>query len=215
MHVKTLLNCFAEKQMGRTLEELISQFEIGRITTHSALLDLEKLPEFNRMHLTRHIENEGLRQKLIQELQLLVEDVYGDQEVDKEVLEKEYVEQVLLLRKGHISHLKDLVSDNYSYLWVRPSVSREQLQMISAEVDEIGKLVLGLMTKPAAVWTIEELNKDLRSLQKQTRETKYSSMMKLLRLALSGQQHGPSVAEMMVTLGPREVCGRISKVLSS
>jgi len=53
----------------------------------------------SRMHLTRHIENEGLQQKLIQELQLLVEDVYGDQEVDKEVLEKEYVEQVLLLRK--------------------------------------------------------------------------------------------------------------------
>ncbi|POI25156.1 hypothetical protein CIB84_011094, partial [Bambusicola thoracicus] len=45
-----------------------------------------------------------------------------------------------------------------------------------------------LMTKPAAVWTIEELNEDLRNLQKQTRETKYSSMMKLLRLALSGQQ---------------------------
>lgn len=42
------LGYFAEKQMGRTLEELISQFEIGRITTHSALLDLEKLPEFNR-----------------------------------------------------------------------------------------------------------------------------------------------------------------------
>ncbi|NXS14072.1 SYEM protein, partial [Neodrepanis coruscans] len=44
-------NCgsgFAEKQMGRTLEELISQFDIGRITTHYALLDLEMLPEFNR-----------------------------------------------------------------------------------------------------------------------------------------------------------------------
>lgn len=117
--------------------------------------------------------------------------------------------------QGHIIHLKDLVLDNYSYLWVRPSVSREQLQTISVEVDEIGKLVLGLMTKPAAVWTIEELNKDLRNIQKETRETKYSSMMKLLRMAISGQQHGPSVAEMMVTLGPREVCGRIHKVLSS
>lgn len=42
------LGCVAEKQMGRTLEELISQFEVGRITTHSALLDLEALPEFNR-----------------------------------------------------------------------------------------------------------------------------------------------------------------------
>lgn len=42
------LGCVAEKQMGRTLEELISQFEVDRITTHSALLDLEALPEFNR-----------------------------------------------------------------------------------------------------------------------------------------------------------------------
>lgn len=44
------------------------------------------------------------------------------------------------------------------------------------------------MTRQAAVLTVEELNKDLRSLQKQTKETKYSSVMKLLRLALSGQQ---------------------------
>ncbi|KAM6055046.1 nondiscriminating glutamyl-tRNA synthetase EARS2, mitochondrial isoform 1-T1 [Chlamydotis macqueenii] len=214
-----ITNCgsgFTEKQMGRTLEELISQFEIGRITTHSALLDLEKLPEFNRIHLTRHIEDEGLRQKLIKELRLLVEEhIYGDQQVDQEVLDKEYMERVLLLRKGHISLLKNLVSSDYSYLWVRPLVSREQLQTISAEADEIGKLVLGLMTRQAAVLSMEELNKDLRSLQKQTKETKYSSMMQLLRLALSGQQHGPSVAEMMVTLGPKEVCGRIHKALSS
>nr|XP_027324539.2 probable glutamate--tRNA ligase, mitochondrial [Anas platyrhynchos] len=213
-----ITNCgsgFAEKQMGRTLEELISQFEIGRITTHSALLDLEMLPEFNRVHLARHIENEELRQKLIRELQSLVERVYGDQQMDKEVLEKEYVEQVLLMRKGHISLLKDLVSCDYAYLWVRPSVSQEQLQTISAEADDIGKLVIGLMERRTAVLTMEELNKDLRNLQKQTRETKYSSMMKLLRLALSGQQHGPSVAEMMVTLGPREVCGRLHKALSS
>ncbi|XP_032560258.1 probable glutamate--tRNA ligase, mitochondrial isoform X3 [Chiroxiphia lanceolata] len=211
-------NCgsgFTEKQMGRTLEELISQFEIGRITTHSALLDLEMLPEFNRIHLTRHIENEGLRQRLVRELQELVKQIYGDQQVDPEVLEKEYVERVLLLRKGHISLLKNLVSSDYSYLWVRPSVSRQQLQMISAEVDEIGKLVLGLVTRQAAALTVEELNKDLRNLQKQTRETKYSSMMQLLRLALSGQQHGPSVAEMMVTLGAEEVSGRIHRALSS
>uniref|UniRef100_A0A8D2PMF8 Glutamyl-tRNA synthetase 2, mitochondrial n=2 Tax=Zosteropidae TaxID=36297 RepID=A0A8D2PMF8_ZOSLA len=211
-------NCgsgFTEKQMGRTLEELISQFEVGRITTHSALLDLEALPEFNRIHLTRHIENQGLRQKLIKELQGLVELVYGDQQVDPDVLENDYVERVLLLRKGHISLLKNLVSSDYSYLWVRPSVSRQQLQTISAEVDEIGKLVLGLMTRQAAALTVEELNKDLRSLQKQTRATKYSSMMQLLRLVLSGRQHGPSVAEMMVTLGAEEVCGRIRRALSS
>ncbi|NWU94443.1 SYEM protein, partial [Upupa epops] len=205
---------FAEKQMGRTLEELVSQFEIGRVTTHSALLDLEALPEFNRVHLSRHIENEGLRQALVRELQLLVERVYGAQ-VDREALEKDYVERVLLLRKGHISFLKSLVSPGYSYLWVRPSVSREQLRSLSAEADEIGNLVLGLVARQAAVLTVETLSKDLRSLQKQTKATQFSSMMQLLRLALSGQQHGPSVAEMMVTLGPEEVCGRIRRALAS
>ncbi|KAL2299142.1 hypothetical protein Nmel_014760 [Mimus melanotis] len=213
-------NCgsgFTEKQMGRTLEELISQFEVGRITTHSALLDLEALPEFNRIHLSRHIEHQGLRQELVRELQGLVELVYGDQQVDPDVLENKYVERVLLLRKvwGHISFLKDLVSSDYSYLWVRPSVSRQQLQTISAEVDEIGKLVIGLMTRQAAAFTVEELNKALRNLQKRTRDTKYSSMMQLLRLVLSGRQQGPSVAEMMVTLGAEEVCGRIHRALSS
>ncbi|NWR76165.1 SYEM protein, partial [Centropus unirufus] len=212
-----ITNCgsgFTEKQVGRTLEDLVSQFDVGRITTHSALLDLEKLPEFNRIHLARHIEHEGLRQKLVAELQSLVEDAYRDQQVDREVLEKEYVERVLLLRKGHISFLKNLVSSDYSYLWVRPSVSREQLRAISAEADAIGALVIGLMTRQGAVLGVEELNKELRSLQEQTKEPKYSSVMKLLRLALSGQQHGPSVAEMMVTLGPKEVSGRIRKALS-
>lgn len=52
-----------------------------------------------RIHLTRHIENQGLRQKLVKELQGLVELVYGDQQVDPDVLEDEYVERVLLLRK--------------------------------------------------------------------------------------------------------------------
>ncbi|XP_021092979.1 probable glutamate--tRNA ligase, mitochondrial isoform X2 [Heterocephalus glaber] len=39
---------FPENQMGRTLPELITQFDLTRITCHSALLDLQKLPEFNR-----------------------------------------------------------------------------------------------------------------------------------------------------------------------
>lgn len=43
-----LLGYFAGNQMGRTLEELILEFDVGRITTHSALLDLDKLLEFNR-----------------------------------------------------------------------------------------------------------------------------------------------------------------------
>lgn len=34
--------------MGRTLAELVAEFDVDRIERHSALLDLEKLSEFNR-----------------------------------------------------------------------------------------------------------------------------------------------------------------------
>nr|XP_006013426.1 PREDICTED: probable glutamate--tRNA ligase, mitochondrial isoform X2 [Latimeria chalumnae] len=211
-------NCgsgFVENRMGRTLEELVAEFDVTKITTHSALLDLEKLPEFNRVHLIRRIENDHQRQMLVKELQTQVEEVYGEKLQDRDMLQKEYVERVLLLRKGHISHLKDLLSPLYSYLWVRPSVPREQLQKVSVEVDTIGKLVLDLFQKQNATFSIEELSIKLKGLPKQTKDTKYSALMKLLRLALSGQQHGPSVAEMMVSLGSREVCERIQRLIAS
>lgn len=52
-----------------------------------------------RTHLVRRIENERLRPKVVEELQALVEQAYGEQLVDRQVLEKDYVERVLLLWK--------------------------------------------------------------------------------------------------------------------
>nr|XP_033818847.1 probable glutamate--tRNA ligase, mitochondrial [Geotrypetes seraphini] len=205
---------FKENRMGRVLEELLTEFDISRITTHSACLDLEKLPEFNRFHLSRHIESESLRPQLVRELQAEVEKVHGDQLLDPKVLEKGYIEKTLMLRKGHISCLKDLVSPSYSFLWVRPSVPLEQLQAISTESAAIGSLTMGLL-RSESVLTIDVLAKELRALQDQMKETKFSSIMKVLRLALSGLQHGPSVAEMMILLGPEESCQRIQRAVSS
>lgn len=206
---------FAEKRIGRTLQELTTEFDVGRIERHSALLDLEKLAEFNRIHLAQQIGEEKRLQTLVAEVQALVDQVYGDRLEDKGVVEKDYVEQVLQLRKGHISRLKDLVSPRYAFLWIRPSVPREELQTVSAQAEEIGRLVLGLLERQATAWTTEELSRDLRQLQEQIKGTPYSSVMKMLRLALSGQQQGPSVAEMMISLGRREAGARIQRALCS
>ncbi|XP_025026077.1 probable glutamate--tRNA ligase, mitochondrial, partial [Python bivittatus] len=205
---------FAENRVGRTLKELVDEFDLSRIERHSALLDLQKLPEFNRIHLARQIGDETLRQKLVAEVQASVEQVYGNQLLDREVLEKGYIEQVLLLRRGHISHLKDLVSPSYTFLWIRPSVPSEKLLAVSTEADEIGRVVLRLLEGPVTQRP-EELGQQLRQLHEQISGTKYSSMMRLLRLALSGLQDGPSVAEMMVLLGPKETGARIRGALCS
>lgn len=118
--------------------------------------------------------------------------------------------------QGHISSLKELLSPAYSYLWVRPSVSSQQVAALTTEAQHIASLVLKyvvfitrvlrhafslqgcgdsrvfarcrLMAERDGELAVDGLGKDLKTLAKQARDTKYGDVMKLLRLALSGLQ---------------------------
>lgn len=209
-------NCgsgFNTNQIGRRIDELISEFNPSKITTHSALLDLEKLPEFNRIHLQHRIEDEVQCGLLIKELQGEIQQAYTAEIQNEDVLHEDYIRRVLHLRKGHISSLKELVSPAYSYLWVRPSFSSQQVAALTAEAQHIASLVLKLVAERGEELAVDRLSKDLKTLAKQTKTTKYREVMKLLRLALSGLQQGPSVAEMMVSLGPAEISHRFQKLV--
>ncbi|XP_026158507.1 nondiscriminating glutamyl-tRNA synthetase EARS2, mitochondrial isoform X2 [Mastacembelus armatus] len=209
-------NCgsgFNTNRMGRRIDELISEFNPSKITTHSALIDLEKLPEFNRIHLQQSIEDEQQCRLLIGELQEQIQQVYATELEDEEVLHEDYIRRVLHLRKGHIFSMKELLSPAYAYLWVRPSFSSQQVAALTAEAQHIASLVLKLIEERGEELAVDRLSKDLKTLVKQTKATKYSEVMKLLRLALSGLQQGPSVAEMMVSLGPAEIRHRFQKLL--
>lgn len=161
------------------------------------------------------MSSETQRRQLVEKLQVLVEEAFGSQLRDTAVLDPAYVERVILLRQGHICRLQDLVSPSHSYLWTRPAVGRAQLGAISDKVDVIATRVLGLLEGRAASLTQDTLNAELRRLSEGLDGTTHSHVMKLLRVALSGQQQGPPVAEMMVSLGPEEVRERIQKVLCS
>ncbi|KAM6972430.1 nondiscriminating glutamyl-tRNA synthetase EARS2, mitochondrial [Aplochiton taeniatus] len=211
-----ITNCgsgFNSNHMGRKIDELISEFNHLKITTHSALLDLEKLPEFNRIHLQRQIEDKEPCDRLVRDLQGQIQQAHGERIQDQDVLQTEYITRILQLRKGHISSLKELVAPEYAYLWVRPSISHQQVAALTSEAQHIFTLVLGLMAESGEGLTMERLNVDLKALAKQANATKYREVMKLLRLALSGLQQGPSVAEMVVSLGPVEVSHRLQSVL--
>lgn len=212
----TTTNCgsgFNTNRMGRRIDELISEFNPSKITTHSALLDLEKLPEFNRLHLQQRIEDEQQCDLLIQDLREEIYQAFAEQIQDKDVLREDYIRRVLRLRKGHISFLKELVSPTYSYLWVRPSFSSQEVASLTGEAQHIASLLLKLIEERSEELSVDRLGKDLKAAAKQAKATKYREVMKLLRLVLSGQQQGPSVAEMMVSLGSAEISHRFQKLL--
>ncbi|KAM9490457.1 nondiscriminating glutamyl-tRNA synthetase EARS2, mitochondrial isoform 2-T2 [Salvelinus alpinus] len=206
---------FNSNRVGRKMEELIAEFNPSKITTHSALLDLDKLPEFNKIHLQQRIDDAVQRDWLVRDLQGRIQEVYGTQVQDQDVLQPDYITRVLHLRKGHISSVSDLVSSEYSYLWVRPSFSDQQMAALSSETQHIATLVIRLMEglKGGEELTVDQLSVQLKTLAKKTSNTKYRDVMKIIRLALSGLQQGPSVAEMMVSLGPSEITHRFNRVL--
>lgn len=208
-------NCgsgFDSNRVGRSLEELIREFNPSKITTHSALLDLDQLPEFNRVHLLRRVEDPQLCSSLVCEIQTQLLQQHSELSLDQEVLQEDYITRVLYHRKGHISSVKELLSPQYSYLWIRPSLSLQQVAMITTEAQLIACLVIRLVEQSEEL-TVTWLNTELKAVAKQTHSTKYREVMKLLRLALSGQQQGPSVAEMMVCLGASETTHRLHSLL--
>uniref|UniRef100_A0A3B4UL38 Nondiscriminating glutamyl-tRNA synthetase EARS2, mitochondrial n=1 Tax=Seriola dumerili TaxID=41447 RepID=A0A3B4UL38_SERDU len=191
-------NCgsgFNTNRIGRRIAELISEFNPSKITTHSALLDLEKLPEFNRIHLQQRIEDEDQCILLIKDLQEQIQQAYAAEIQEDEVLHEDYIRRVLQLRKGHISSLKELVSPDYSYLWVRPSVSSQQVAALTAEAQHIASLVLKyVVLLTLTVFTLLYTH----------------SLSRIMSISVS---QGPSVAEMMVSLGPAEISHRFQKLM--
>ncbi|KAM5152325.1 nondiscriminating glutamyl-tRNA synthetase EARS2, mitochondrial [Mantella aurantiaca] len=206
-------NCgsgFLGNQIGRTLPELIEQYDLERVVTHSAFIDLNNLPDYNRIHLSMRIDSMESRAELVTKLQTLLQDKYKDG-----MFNKVYIERILILRKGHLCMLTDLLSPDYSYLWIRPSVHIKDLHCLSSEASEIGSLVVGILEKSHNDMNVESINKDLKLQMQQLKATKYSVSMKLLRRILSGLEAGPSVAEMIVALGPQESIARIHNALPS
>ncbi|KAM9454931.1 nondiscriminating glutamyl-tRNA synthetase EARS2, mitochondrial isoform 2-T2 [Clarias gariepinus] len=212
-----ITNCgsgFNSNRIGRSLDELISEFNVSKIVTHSAVLDLKKLPEFNRVHLQQHIEDEPQCRLLVDQVQNLLTLTYREQMEEQGVLDHDYITRILHMRKRHISSVKDLLSPVYSYLWLRPSVSRQQLEEMSAESRDIISHVMLVIKGQKSEYTPEFLTAELKLLSKKLKTTKYSLVMKLLRFALTGQQ-GPSVGEIMVSLGEDEVYHRLQKSLEA
>ncbi|CAM4462303.1 unnamed protein product [Leuciscus chuanchicus] len=203
---------FSSNRIGRRLDELIQEFNISKITTHSALLDLDKLNEFNRVHLQRRIEDQHACVELQDELRQRLLHTHGSDISDHTVLEPHYIHRVLQLRKGHICSLRELLDQSYSYLWIRPRVSSQQLKDENVEAADIASAVIQLVGAGGSFSSTERLNRELKLIASRL-NTKYSSVMRVLRLALSAQQKGPSVAEMMLSLGEQEVCVRLQKAL--
>ncbi|KAF6207077.1 hypothetical protein GE061_018316 [Apolygus lucorum] len=174
-----------------SMEDLISSFQIDKISTNSCRLPFTKLPDFNRSELARRVSDPNYLKQLVTEVQTLVADKFGEtNDADVVVPDETYVSTVLHWCLPRITKLSDLVSDNLKFLWVMPKASS------LSDIDP-GLLEALEMKLEKSSFDQKSLVSSMKSLASE-QQISYKNLMHILRKVLSGLETGPGVAEMMM-----------------
>ncbi|XP_033104356.1 probable glutamate--tRNA ligase, mitochondrial [Anneissia japonica] len=201
---------YQDNKSIKDLNELIKQFSIDKVTTHSATLDMEQLLRINRGHICQKLIDDKEQHNLIKELKAVIHKKLGNRISTSQVLNlnEDYLLKVLQFRKDHISKLEDLVADEY--MWIQPNLSLHHFTNVSREAEKIISMVeADFQCCDKELFREDELAKRLKSISQRIANLKPGEFWKTLRFALSGITDGPSLKEMFTILGKEESLRRL------
>ncbi len=179
-----------------SIEDLIQQFDISRVSKSGAVFDFDKARWFNHQYI---------QQKTAAELVPLVKPYLAAADI---VAEDNYIEQVIGLVKERLTLLPD-ITEQASFFFKRPQET--DLASIKAKWNE---KTLGFFHALTTAW--QELNTwDHDSLESSFNDLvaangiKKGEVMLPLRIMLVGGKFGPGVFDIANTIGRDEAIARI------
>ena len=175
-----------------SMEELINDFDLGRVSTHPGQLDLNHLRQFNRLAIKRKMQIPQHRVQILNDLHKIVEENF----------DADFGEKVLNYTQDRISTLNDLgPRGEFGFVWFDPDSTQVRL-----------KDKLGFKDAVRIIEESDEITDNLRSLC-QEKGFKLASLMKNLRLAMTGSEKGPPIAEIVQIIGKNSAVRRIKKFM--
>jgi glutamyl-tRNA synthetase len=190
-----------------TLEELIQEFSLERITKSGARFDFEKAKWFNQQYL-RQKSGEELLPFFFEGLEQAKVGISTDD------IAKEKAIRICELMKERITFPKD-IWEEASFFFVAPAAFDEQA--VAKRWNEQAARLLKtyaekLQTTDAPDGTAME---QLLGKLAEAEGVKVGKVMPALRLALTGQMAGPDLVEIMDILGKEEVVKRLLHALET
>ncbi|XP_014262047.1 probable glutamate--tRNA ligase, mitochondrial isoform X2 [Cimex lectularius] len=111
-----------------SLEELIADFNLNNVSTHSTKLPLERIDEFNRLELIEKINNTDELQSLVSDVKSLVQNGLSKRYRDENLqLDDDHIASILKLCLPRITSLRDLINEDLRFLWVKPDLKKLQI----------------------------------------------------------------------------------------
>lgn len=193
-----------------TYEKLIKMFNIKRINVNSTKLTPEKLIEFNKLEIARLLSNENNHKFMIARVKKLVQEAYANSDTHTLKLDDDFIIKILKWGQDRISNLSDLVTVNFSFIWILPSkipddIQPEYINAIKNLSDKLAESNENSLSEDFIKALLKELAKN--------NGVSFPMLMKTLRKLLSGLESGPSIAEMIMILGKNETQVRLNRYL--
>lgn len=203
-----------------TMEELIHDFSLERVSKSGAKFDPEKTKWFNQQYLRKHTDEElakifhdDLKQKSKDGFFANVDQKLNPN-VDFLLQSFDYVKEVVRLSKEK-AHFTNEFWDLASYFFIKPT-AYDQAVIAKRWNENAKRFFIGLIGNfnGISTWKHQEIESIFKMTCEQT-AVKSGDVMQLFRVLVSGAAGGPALFEMAELLGKEEVVTRLDIAVKS
>ncbi len=186
-------------------EELIQQFSMDRVAKNPAVFDIDKLNWIN-FHYMKQLDETQLYELCLPHLQ---QAGYVGETVSDE--EAAWLKQMVWTVRDHLSYGAQIADNVDIFFKELEEVTDEEALAVMAE--ETVPAVLGLFKEKLAALselTAETVNPLFKEVRKELKVGGKQVFMPI-RIALTGQMHGPELPQIIALLGKEKVMSRLEK----
>ncbi|TRZ76565.1 MAG: glutamate--tRNA ligase [Bacteroidetes bacterium] len=181
-----------------TMDELIHEFSIERVGKHGSKFDPEKARWYNHQYLVKKPEKEliGLLKQELEKRNLHFEDPY--------------IATVIHLIKERANLIPDLWNNSW-FFFVPPTAYDEQVvQKVWNPTPVVFALLTSFLKEAEAIseWNYDQVHAFIQDFISR-KDMKMGQLMNPLRLLMAGNNQGPGIMDIAITLGKEEFLKRI------
>ncbi|SEO77096.1 nondiscriminating glutamyl-tRNA synthetase [Amphibacillus marinus] len=191
-----------------TQAQFISMFDPDRLSTSAAIFDPQKLKWMNNQYIKSLTEDE------IVELALphLIEAGQLPTAMKEET--EHWARQIILLYKDQLSFGAEIVELTKLFFQTEISYNEEAQQVLAGEQVPVVIETFKQKLVELDIWTADEIKQGIKATQKETKQ-KGKQLFMPIRVATTGQMHGPELPNAIQLLGKEVVVTRLETLLAS
>lgn len=185
-----------------SLEELINEFSLERVSKSGAKFDYEKTKWFNQQHI-KSLSNHDIF--------LILKDKFSEYN-QGECLSDNLIKKIIGLEKERAVFLNEIVKNSHFYFnspkifcqdYYTEKHTKEQELILIEKTIKLGELIDSISS-----FDCETIEKDIKFFIKE-KKLSFGTVLPLLRFIITGERKGPSIYSIMEIIGKKGINSRI------